>query len=526
MAFIDGETLAQRVRARGPLPGGEGARMLREVAWALAHAHSHGLIHRDVKPDNIMLEAMTGRVLVTDFGIASAADDPTHAGASGTPEFMSPELALGRDIDARSDVYALGVTAYYALSGRLPFEGSNATEVLAKQVTQAAPPLASTGLPVPRKLAALVDRCLSKEPAQRPPTADVVAEQLGVALEHRRELPPALRAFIKTSSRLNRGGTFLPAAVGAAGVFSAFIFGWPGAITTWAVGSVTVPFGYFVQVARRLMRFGFGHADVVPAFATEVERSREESMVEHGRGPSRVEKLLLHTSRFSGVVFGGSVALAIGEADFLELAVMSGGVAMPATLGYLMLLERRRDIDTEFWARVWSGRIGRSAFWCARKLLGKQLRTTAVTHCATELALGLAADSLFESLPQPLRRSLGDLPGVVRRLEDDAQRLRKLYDELQDALGATADAAFSDAHAAIRADRDRVHARLTDTVRALETIRLNLLRLHAGSGSVEALTTHIDLAAEVSADVERLLAARQEVERTLIYPRVTAPTPA
>jgi serine/threonine-protein kinase len=501
--------------------------MLREVAWAVSHAHSHGLIHRDVKPDNIMLESMSGRVLVTDFGIASAAHDSAHAGASGTPEFMSPEHALGREIDARSDIYALGVTAFYALAGRLPFEGRNAMEVLAKQVTEPAPPLASTGIPVPRKLASLVDRCLAKDPAQRPANGDAVAEQLGVALEQRRELPPALRAFIKSSARINRGGTFLPIAVLLVSCVAAVPFGWPGAILTYVVGSVTVPFGYFMNAARRLLRFGFGYADVVPAFAAEVERSREESMVEHGRGPSRLEKLLLHTARISAAVFGGSLVWGLLSAgQLLDLAIPAVFIALPATLGYLTLLERRRDIDTEFWAKVWTGRIGKAAFWCARKLLGKRMPATAVTHCATELALGLAADSLFESLPQPIRRSLGDLPGVVRCLEDDAQRLRKLYDELQEALAAVGDAAFSDAHHALRADRDRVHARLTDTVRALETIRLSLLRLHAGSGSVEALTTHIDLAAEVSADVERLLAARREVERTLAYPRETAPTPA
>ena len=93
MAFVDGETLAQRVRTRGPLPSSEGARVLREVAWALAHAHGQGLVHRDVKPDNILLESATGRVLVADFGIAAAAGDSGGDGISGTPEFMSPEQA-------------------------------------------------------------------------------------------------------------------------------------------------------------------------------------------------------------------------------------------------------------------------------------------------------------------------------------------------------------------------------------------------------------------------------------------------
>src|SRR5436190_6853937 len=137
MAYVDGETLTQRVRSRGPLPATEAARMLREVAWALSYAHGQGLVHRDVKPDNILLEHSGGRVLVADFGIAAAAGEASaDGGIAGTPEFMSPEQALGASVDARSDLYSLGATAFYAFSGRFPFEGSTATEVLAKQVTE------------------------------------------------------------------------------------------------------------------------------------------------------------------------------------------------------------------------------------------------------------------------------------------------------------------------------------------------------------------------------------------------------
>jgi serine/threonine-protein kinase len=137
----------------------------------------------------------------------------------------------------------------------------------------------------------------------------------------------------------------------------------------------------------------------------------------------------------------------------------------------------------------------------------------------------MAADNLYARLPKETRQALGDLPALLRRLEDDAQRLRARYDDLGEALAATGRAAASPNHETLRQERDDVHARLGEAVGALETIRLNLLRLHAGSGSVEGLTTHIGLAAEVSSEIERLLGARREVERALDYPRPVAPKP-
>src|SRR5712692_8890879 len=169
MAYIEGETLTERVRRRGPLAPSDASRVLRDVAWALAYAHGQGVIHRDVKPDNILLET-SGRVLVADFGIASVvagAGGLATGEVVGTPEFMSPEQALGEAVDARSDLYALGVVGFFAFSGTLPFEGEKATDVLAKQVTEPAPPLSAVAPLVPRRLAQAIDRCLAKEPADR-----------------------------------------------------------------------------------------------------------------------------------------------------------------------------------------------------------------------------------------------------------------------------------------------------------------------------------------------------------------------
>src|SRR4051794_17987300 len=143
MTYVDGEPPGERLRRAGPLPPAEATRVLREVAWALAYAHGRGVVHRDVKPDNILLEAGTGRALVTDFGIAhgggNAGPDTDPGKLMGTAHFMSPEQAANEPIDGRSDLYALGVVGYLAVSGRLPFETSNLPALFVRQATESAP---------------------------------------------------------------------------------------------------------------------------------------------------------------------------------------------------------------------------------------------------------------------------------------------------------------------------------------------------------------------------------------------------
>jgi serine/threonine-protein kinase len=136
MSYVEGETLGERLRTRGPLPPADATRMMREVAWALAYAHGRGIVHRDVKPDNILLEAGTGRALVTDFGIAHGAhhDAQSESGVvMGTAHFMSPEQAANQPLDGRSDLYALGVVGYLTVSGRLPFEAPSVPALIVRQ---------------------------------------------------------------------------------------------------------------------------------------------------------------------------------------------------------------------------------------------------------------------------------------------------------------------------------------------------------------------------------------------------------
>ncbi|HEX5004399.1 MAG TPA: serine/threonine-protein kinase [Gemmatimonadales bacterium] len=186
MGFVDGENLAERLRTRGSLSPAEAVRVLRDAAWALAYAHARGVVHRDVKPANIMIERGTGRAVVTDFGIArnQLASSLTRAGTVlGSVHYMSPEQAAGDALDGRSDLYSLGVVGFQLLSGRLPFDAVEAAAVMAQQVTRQAPSLASVAPGVPPALVAVIDRSLRKAPADRYPTGEAFAEALESALQ-------------------------------------------------------------------------------------------------------------------------------------------------------------------------------------------------------------------------------------------------------------------------------------------------------------------------------------------------------
>jgi serine/threonine-protein kinase len=181
MGYVDGESLAQRIQARGRPPFAETIAQLRDVALALGYAHARGVIHRDVKAENILIDRVTGRALVTDFGIARLGE-AKHLTATGqvlgTVHYMSPEQVTGDAIDGRSDVYALGVVAFLALSGRFPFDSDTPSAILVAHVTRPAPRLHDVAPDVPAAIGAIVDRCLAKNANDRFESSGALAEAL------------------------------------------------------------------------------------------------------------------------------------------------------------------------------------------------------------------------------------------------------------------------------------------------------------------------------------------------------------
>jgi serine/threonine-protein kinase len=185
MAYIKGDNLGQRLQQHGPMAPVEVRRILREVADALAYAHHRNVIHRDIKPDNIIIDEETGRAMVTDFGIARALTDSgdsrlTATGmAIGTPAYMSPEQSAGdQAIDGRSDLYSLGVVGYQMLCGQPPFVASNTPSMLVKHLSEKPIPVGERWPDLPPDLARAVMICLEKDPADRFPSAAAFAVAL------------------------------------------------------------------------------------------------------------------------------------------------------------------------------------------------------------------------------------------------------------------------------------------------------------------------------------------------------------
>jgi serine/threonine protein kinase len=183
MGFVTGGNLASLLAGEPKQPVEEVRRILAEVASALDYAHVRGVIHRDIKPDNILLDRDSGRAMVTDFGIARAVESGTRLTATGiavgTPTYMSPEQAVGeREIDGRSDLYSLAVVGYQMLTGRVPFTAGNSLALLLKHVNEAPRPIHELRADAPRPLRDAIERALAKSPEDRWHTAGAMRDAL------------------------------------------------------------------------------------------------------------------------------------------------------------------------------------------------------------------------------------------------------------------------------------------------------------------------------------------------------------
>jgi hypothetical protein len=202
MGFVEGESLGARVARAGPLTEREAVRLLQDIGYALAYAHGRGVVHRDLKPDNIMIERASGRALLMDFGIARTIEAPaannglTRVGeVVGTPEFMSPEQATGDVVDGRSDLYSLALVTYFALTGQFAISGESTQRIIIKQLTDAVPSIGVLRPDLTASLVTVLDRCACKEPAARFPSAEALVEALEASQLAAPEVSVPVREF-------------------------------------------------------------------------------------------------------------------------------------------------------------------------------------------------------------------------------------------------------------------------------------------------------------------------------------------
>ena len=502
MTWIDGETLGDRVRRAGPLPPSEAMRLCQEVAWALAYAHARGIVHRDIKPDNILIERDTGRAMVTDFGIAALANEAVPDATAGTPRYMSPEQAAGKPVDGRSDLYALGVTFYYATTGRFPAKEPTGTGVA---VVPAGPasvpvPLGSVDPRLPPGFALAIDRCLHPDRDRRFATADELAEAVGTARATRPPIPAPVRAFLReTESTGIEVGTSLLVAAGSLAMYgglfrddlmAGLVF---VPIAMVMVGLAGGRVGEVVFRARDLQRQGYRFRSLGPALA-RLDQEQEEEAMGLGAVPGSNRDLMLSVA-VGAVKTAGAVILALADLPtLLNIVGAAGAVVMPALTLRDVWIHTRRG-RRGLWRRVIQGPFGRLLFFAggvmARMTGQPPPSAPAIRGEPTAAVLARAVGDVYAGLPVDVRRRLPGVPDLIARLERDVGLLRQ------------------------RDRTPRTEGRLRAAVEGLESLRLELWRLGAGRASTDDLTADLEALRRIGDDIDAELSGRREVARLL-----------
>jgi serine/threonine-protein kinase len=437
MGFVEGESLTARVEREGPLSRRDAVRLLQDVGYALAYAHGRGVVHRDIKPDNIMIERATSRALVMDFGIARAivpaanADGLTRIGeVVGTPEYMSPEQATGDTVDGRADLYSLGLVAWFALSGRTAVAGESTQRILVRQLTETVPPIAVERPDLPTSLTDVVQRCCAKEPADRFQTAEALVEALDAAQLATADIPVAIRllAVDLSSVAVRWLGALALIAVGINALVTSsdgnlFAIGLIIAGTAW-VGLVNA-----LREVRRLSAAGYRVAEIQRLLALTLAEKDEE------RGRRQADPLLrarrTRRVRVAGAIVlwqfvvlvalrlraePGAMTVITGRAG--AVTIFASLMAGAAALAVLFSSPFRRSFVERVFSGVWLGPIGgRLMRWVAVREVGGASTSRAAPASAPVPTPGAAANGQ----PQ-LVAELAELRQRVDALERRGQR--------------------------------------------------------------------------------------------------------
>jgi serine/threonine-protein kinase len=390
MQYVDGETLTQRIQRSGPYDAADTARLLQDTAWALGYAHGRGIVHRDVKPDNLLIERGTGRPMILDFGIArqERAGSLTEVGQSiGTPHYMSPEQAAAEDVDARSDLYSLGCVGFYAATGRTVFQAEAAHRLLMLHLTQPAPHVTELRPEFPRPLADVIARALAKDRAERFESGEAMAEAIGALQLRSREVAPLLRLFQQQTAQGVQMLTMLAILVPALWQLQGFKGTLRGTVLlTLAAALALTSLVQLLGRVRFVVRQGFTAADADAAFEAireETDRGRELLLADP------VERQRLRRRKVIAAVGGFLSGTAMGFLPQFVFTTEAGArvfhpmgfwllIAATATAGVSIGLWTMRPVRVTLAqrvaTRVWRSRLGRALFARAERRYAAELR--------------------------------------------------------------------------------------------------------------------------------------------------------
>ncbi|HET6680598.1 MAG TPA: serine/threonine-protein kinase, partial [Gemmatimonadaceae bacterium] len=429
MPYIDGDSLRDRL-ARGAVGISEAVAILRDVARALAFAHARGVVHRDIKPDNVLLSGRSATV--TDFGIAKALNAARggdgHAGerltqigtSMGTPTYMAPEQAAGDpDTDHRADLYAFGVMAFEVLAGRPPFQGATPTKLLAAQMSETPPDLAQLRPDCPPTLAALVMRCLEKEPEARPQEA--------------RELEEVLDSITSSGTgvvvpEILRGGQIpIGRAVALWAAAAAIVI-----LTAWAAREVIGLPDWVLPGAVGLMLAGLP----VLLFTAYVQRTTHRTFTATpSRTPPPMGTMATIAMKASphlswrrtwlggAIVVGAFAMLVIG---FMVMRAMGIG-PMASLKGQGAFGDRERIMVADFRSPAGDSTLGATIAEALRTDLAQSESLDILSRSAIRGALTLMQRSPDEGVPFPLAREIATREGAKAVLDGGIARIGESY---------------------------------------------------------------------------------------------------
>lgn len=532
MGLVDGESLGAQIRRAGPLAASQATAVIREVGWALAHAHAMGVLHRDVTLDNVLIERRTGHAFLVDFGIAAEVERTHGVSLVGTPAYIAPELIHGEPPSVQSDLYALAVMSWATLAGRLPFDGPDNAATLMLHVTADIPSLASAAPATPSRVVRAIERSLSKNPAGRP----IDTEEFIAALDQSTTVatvPPALHRWVTRGQRIRPAWAFAAPLAGMLAFIAMMGAGsylpdmLPRAIPSLLVlGGAGVLHAWFAQSElRRVLRSGYGSDDL--ALAMKQQRVSTVSK------PAPLLGRVVHdlgTLAVLGIVLGAIVFTTVMRVDtqvsweaLMVIVELMGWcwITLWTAIGAEFVLQCHpvvRRMKPGLSERFWASRLGRAA----ARIVGVGLPATAeaghTLHRPTELMLSLAIEDLWSALPDEPRKAMQDAPGI-------ASGLRRRVAELKEALRVI-DSSAARPVAEFTAIRQRLAERHEAGVTALERIRLLLIRLGGAAASAGEFTAQLEDARAVERSLLEELGAHPGLWKQLKSGlRNASPTP-